>query len=258
MSPRPSLALRNAAALERLLWNRRGERRLPGTAELDRALARMSAGELWRLCEREPRGPLYFLPTREWIAALARRCRTLGRTVLEVGAGDGFVARRLARAAPGLRVIATDSGAWERPEGRMSAAERRRLRGEAIPGLRLGPEVLRLEALRAVRRFRPDVVLAVWLPPGPLFSRLVRAPCRWLLEVGAPGGVTGEGAYGWRFSHELVEGALVERARCRLDAPAGPPRTRVTLYRGGLHEEFHEERPREGDWLWQFRPQRRG
>ncbi|MHB1843559.1 MAG: class I SAM-dependent methyltransferase, partial [Deltaproteobacteria bacterium] len=209
---------------------------------------------LWRFCEEEPRGPLYFLPTREWIAALVRVCRRLGRVVVEVGAGDGFVSRCLARAAPELRVIATDSGAWTRPSARMNAAERRRLRGAALPGIRLGPNVLRLGAVEAVRRFRPDVVLAVWLPPGPLFSRLVRAPCRYVLEIGVPGGVTGEGNWGWRFAHEPCEGAIEARARCRLDAPPTLPRTRVTLAFGRRHPEYREERPRAGDWLWQFRP----
>ena len=74
-------------------------------------------------------------------------------------------------------------------------------------------------ALEAIRRYRPDVVLAVWLPPGPLLSQLIRSPCRYVLEVGAPGGVTGQGAWDWRLAHEFCDGPLERLARCRLDAP---------------------------------------
>jgi hypothetical protein len=244
-------------ALADALWGRAGERRLPSTRVLDRALGALAPGELWRLCELSPSGPLYFLPTREWIAALGRGCVRLGRRVLEVGAGDGFVSRSLQAAQPELDVIATDSGAWERPAARMTAAEARSRVGRKALGLKLGPKVVRLDAVAAVRRYRPDVVLAVWLPPGPLLSRLIAAPCRHVLEVGAAGGVTAAGNWDWRFSHELLDGALEERARCRLDErPKRKLHTTVTLYHGSLHPDFAVERPRPGDWLYQFKPAR--
>lgn len=247
----------SSAAVARLLWDEAGARRLPRTADLDRALAAISPRALFRLCEEDPRGPLYFLPTKEWIRALAATCRGLGPRTLEVACGDGFVARCLRNVAPDLEILATDSGAWEDPRARMTAAEARALGAKQIPGLRLGEGVRRAEAVASVRRFEPDVTLAVWLPPGPLLARLIRAPTRFVLEVGAAGGVTGEGAWGWRFSHELALGPLERWARCRLDArPGRGLATRVTLYHGRRHPEFHEERPSRGDWLFQFKPVR--
>jgi hypothetical protein len=239
----------------KILWSADGRRRLPPTRALDQALAALPRKALWRACELSPTGPLYLLPTREWIAALGATCARLGRRVLEVGAGDGFVASCLREAQPRLEVIATDSGAWERPRARMTVSEARSAVGRAALGLKLGPDVLRMDAVAAVRRYRPDVVLAIWLPPGTLLSRLVRAPCRYVLEVGAAGGVTAGGNWDWRFSHELLEGALVSRARCRLDErPQRELHTTVTLYHGRRHPDFAVERPRPGDWLYQFKP----
>src|SRR5439155_216905 len=80
--------------------------------------------------------------------------------------GDGFLSAALRQAAPGLEVIASDSGAWTDPRARMTARERREFRGINVPGVRLGASVLRLDALAAIRRTRPDLVLASWLPPG--------------------------------------------------------------------------------------------
>src|SRR5205807_1281564 len=146
-------------------------------------------------CELDPRGPLYLLPTRELIGALASRIHACGaKRVLEVAGGDGFLSAALRQAAPGLEVIASDSGAWTDPRARMTARERREFRGINVPGVRLGASVLRLDALAAIRRTRPDLVLASWLPPGALLERLVRAPVRYVLEIGAKDGVT-PGAY---------------------------------------------------------------
>jgi len=108
-------------------------------------------------------------------------------------------------------------------------------------------------ALAAIRRMRPDLVLACWLPPGNLLSRLIRAPVRHVLEIGAKDGAT-PGAWNWRFAHQFCE-ELERRARCRLDErPARTLHSRVTLYFGRSHPEFAVERVRKGDWLWQFRP----
>ena len=238
----------------RLLWTRDGQRRTPPERALDAALGRLRRGELYRLCEFDPRGPLYLLPTRELVRALARRLRSLGaRRVLEVAAGDGVLSAALRRAAPDLKVIATDSGAWADPRARMNARERRELRGVPVPGIRLGREVMKADAVAAIRRVRPDVVLACWLPPGDLLARLIRAPARYVLEIGARDAVT-PGAWNWRFAHEFCE-ELESRARCRLDErPGRELHSRVTLYYGRAHPDFACERVRPGDWLWQFRP----
>jgi hypothetical protein len=240
--------------VERLLWTRSGERRVPSARALDAAVARLRRGELFDLCELDPRGPLYLLPTLELVRELAARIRKMGaRRVLEVAAGDGFLSRALQRAAPELDIVASDSGAWADPRARMNARERRQLRGVDVPGVRLGPGVERLDALVAIRRTRPDLVLASWLPPGTLLDRLIRAPVRHVLEIGAKGGVT-PGAWSWRFAHEFCED-LERHARCRLDErPGRELHSRVTLYFGSRHPAHALERVRPGDWLWQFRP----
>jgi 2-polyprenyl-3-methyl-5-hydroxy-6-metoxy-1,4-benzoquinol methylase len=257
-SRKGSARLRKArAALACALWSANGERRLPGGRELDEALRALPPDELTWICEFSPLGPLYFLPTRRFVLALARELRQLGaRRVLEVAAGDGFLSRALARAAPELEVMASDDASWEEPSARMSKAEQRALRAEAVPGLRLGANVERISAQRAVRKHAPDVVVCAWLPPGDLLDALIRAPTQYVLEIGAGAGVTA-GAYSWRFEHDFLEGAIERYARCRLDArPEQALHSRVTLYYGRAHPNFHEERVRPGDWLWQFRPKR--
>ena len=250
--------VRARAALAHALWNARGERKLPGADELDRALSGLSAADLAWLCELSPLGPLYLLPTRRFVHRLAATIEQLGVTrVLEVAAGDGFLSRALARAAPTLSVTASDSGAWVEPHARMSTRERRELAKVAVPGLALGSDVLPLEASQAIASCAPELVLCSWLPPGHrLLDALIRAPVRYVLELGAGSGVTAS-AYCWRFAHEFLDGPLEQSARCRLDArPHEALHSRVTLYFGKAHEEHHEEAVRPGDWLHRFKPRR--
>lgn len=249
---------RARAQLSRALFAKTGERRLPSAPELDRALAANSPDEIAWICEFSALAPLYFLPTRRFVHALARELRSLGaRRVVEVAAGDGFLSRCLHRIAPDLEIVATDDGSWSNPAARMSAAERRAFRGAEVPGIRSGESVQRMSARRAVRELAPDVVLCAWLPPGHLLDTLIRAPVRHVLEIGAGSGITAS-AYSWRFAHVFVEGPLERYARCRLDArPARELHSRITLYYGRAHPEYHEERVRPGDWLWQFKPERR-
>lgn len=232
------------AALARLLWTRDGERRIPSTPALDRALSALPRGELEWIAEFNGLAPLYLIPTRPFLRALAKTIRGCGaRRVLEVAAGDGHLTRSLRAIAPELDWIATDSGAWERPEARMTPAERRRLRGVAIAGLPPGAGVERLEARAAIRRFAPDLVLASWLPPGPTLARLIRAPVRHVLEIGAGGGITGDSSC-WRFEHDFLD-EVEALGRCRLDErPRRERQTRVTLYFGAAHEDYAEDRDR--------------
>jgi hypothetical protein len=215
--------------MERLLWNEAGDRLVPAAAAFDRAAARLRPGMLFRICELNPHGPIYLIPTLPFLRALARRIRACGaRTVLEVAAGDGHLARSLQRIAPDLRVLATDSGAWSRPRARMSPRERRAFRGKEVAGLPPGPDVLRLDATEAIRMLQPDLVLVSWAPPGPLLGRVVRA-ARLVLEIGAGSGITGD-IRCWRYPHEFCDD-LDALGRCRLDErPARSLHTRVTLY----------------------------
>jgi hypothetical protein len=241
--------------LQQLLFDRNSRRRLPGQRALDQALAPLTAEELFWYCETRSSGPLYLLPTREFVKGLAKLVKGLAGpagTVLEVAAGDGFLTRSLHPAAPALRWLASDSGAWEAPGARMSAAERRRETGR-IEGVRLGLGVERRDAVASICAHRPEVVIACWLPPGKLFERILRAPCRFVIELGSGGGVTGQGEWGWRFAHEFAPPAIEKLARSRLDA-GGSRRTQLTIYYGRRHPEYREERPRSGTWLSQFKP----
>jgi hypothetical protein len=244
------------AQLARLLWDSRGERKLPGARALDEALEALPPAELAWLFELAPLGPLYLLPTRSFVRALASQLSALGVTsVLEVAAGDGLLARALAKLAPQLTVHAADTGAWDDPRARMSAVEQRALANTVVPGLRLGSNVERSSAKRAIARHSPDLILCSWLPPGhTLLDSLIRSKVRYVLELGADHGVTAS-AYCWRFTHEFLEGPLEQTARCRLDVrPAKQLHSRATLYFGASHPEFHLERVRAGDWLHQFKP----
>ncbi len=215
------------AATARLLWNEDGDRLVPPLAALDRALAALPRGELEWICEWNLLAPIYLIPTRPFLRALARGMRACGaRRVLEVAAGDGHLSAALAREAPDLEVAASDSGAWERPTARMNARERRELKRKEIAGLAPGPGVHRLEARAAIRKFKPHLVLACWLPPGPLLSRVLRSGARWVLEIGAGSGITGD-IRCWRFEHEFCE-ELDRLGRCRLDGQK--LHTRATLY----------------------------
>ena len=218
------------ATVERLLWDEDGERRVPSAAALDRAVSALARGDLERICEFNPFGPVYFIPTAPFLRALARRIRSRGaRQVLEVAAGDGHLTRALSAHAPDLRIVASDSGKWERPHARMSPRERRELRGTAVSGIRPRSDVVRLDARAAIDRFRPDLVLACWLPPGPLLGRILRASDRDVIEIGAGSGITGDISC-WRYEHEFCD-ELDALGRCRLDErPARKLHTRVTLY----------------------------
>jgi hypothetical protein len=248
--------LRKARAqLAKTLWTTRGERKLPGSAALDRALSALPERELAWMCEFAPLGPLYFLPTRSFVQALARTLRELGvRRVLEVAAGDGFLAQSLAAADRTLEIVAADSGDWAKPHARMTKSEQRKLAGTFVPGLALGHHVHKLEATKAVRKFAPDLVLAAWLPPGDMLDALVTSQVRFVLEIGAGSGVTAS-AFSWRFAHDFLEGPIEQRARCRLDTrPERQRHSRITLYYGKRHPEHFQEDVRPGEFLWQFRP----
>lgn len=91
---------------------------------------------------------LYGFPTTELVEWLRRRIG--GRPALEIGAGHGVLAEAL-----GIR--ATDSFQQLRPEYRAlyEAAKQ--------PIVPYGPNVEAQEALMAVRKYKPDVVIGSWI-----------------------------------------------------------------------------------------------
>lgn len=224
-----------------LIWLNNGRRRLPRECELRRAIEACDPRDVWWVCEMNSSGPVYFLPTREWVAALCSLLDELhATTVLEVAAGDGFLARCIKKARPTLRVIASDSGAWRRAKARMSAKERVDYARYSLPGLALGEQVQRLAATRAVQQYKADVVIVSWAPPGTLVERVIRSPTRFVIDVGTDGDACGNGARTWRFTNEYRTGPLQDRALCRLDThPSTYRHSRVMLYYGGAHPCAH-------------------
>lgn len=154
-----ALAAREAGGTVRLdLWSGLVVQKLFFSRGLARKPASLAAFRLlWPLVRRrrivmplvQARG-IYCFYSRELVRRLARLAA--GRPCLELGAGDGSLARFLA--AEGVAITATDDASW----------------GHAVVP---PPEVERLEAREALRRRPAPVVLCSWPPPGNPFERAV-------------------------------------------------------------------------------------
>lgn len=137
---------------QRLLFAR-GLARKPASLRAFRLLWPLAPGRR-RLMPLVQAQGIWCFYSRELVAALAQLAR--GRPVLEIGAGDGTLSRFLA--AAGVSARATDDQSWPRPGG-------------------YPPEVERLDAVAAVARHGPAVVICSFPPPGNAFERKVlRAP----------------------------------------------------------------------------------
>lgn len=236
------------AALVDVLFDARGNRRLPADKALVAAIAACGPEDLWWVCEANSRGPLYLLPTREWITALVAFVDEVkAKSVLEVAAGDGFVSACLQRRRPALRVIASDDFSWTKPDRRMNDDDRKEfarfVSAGALKGIQPLPIVEKLSAVAAVKKHQPDLVLVSWAPPGTLVERVIRAPSKLVLDISVDGDVCGNGNATWRFEKEFLDGPLEQRALCRLDQhPDAGRATRATLYFGKRHKRFGVEK----------------
>ncbi|MEX3635976.1 hypothetical protein [Paraburkholderia sp. BR14320] len=94
------------------------------------------------------RNGLYCLPTTELVDWL--RDVISGQSAIEIGAGNGVI-------AAALGIPATDSWMQEHP------AIAAYYRVHAQPTVRYGAHVEKLAAYEAVRKYRPDVVIASWV-----------------------------------------------------------------------------------------------
>ena len=95
-------------------------------------------------------GGSYCVFTAEFIGKLTELFD--GQQVLEVGAGDGTLAKFLKNA--GINIIATDDHSWSHK-------------------ISFNNEVIRMSAAEALGKFSPTVVLCSWPPPGNTFERLI-------------------------------------------------------------------------------------
>lgn len=95
---------------------------------------------------------IYCFYSRGLVEALARLIGD--RACLEIAAGDGTLSRFLA--AEGVAITATDDYSWQR-------------------SVNYPETVLKLDAVQALKRFRPRVVVCSWPPAGNGFERQVLA-----------------------------------------------------------------------------------
>lgn len=147
----------------------RGRRRVPSWREVADFLQQ---GGVFSEVALTAQAQLYFLPTAEFLRALIGLFRHLGvKRVLEVGAGEGFLAGALA--AQGFQVRATDL--------------------EAVPGAPYGAQVQRAGHLEAAARFQPELAFWCWPPLGSRAPQeLLQAPSlKYYLDVGDGGCATG-------------------------------------------------------------------
>lgn len=107
--------------------------------------AQTEQAERSRLCVEHG---LYCLPTVELVEHL--RGLIGGQRAIEIGAGNGVIARALG-------IPATDSRMQEMPHYRKKYQQL----GQAV--VRYGDNVERLDASVAIKRYRPKVVLAAWV-----------------------------------------------------------------------------------------------
>jgi len=143
---------RLAGLLVQALLFRRGLDRKPASLTAFRLLWPLVPGRRRLMPLVQPRG-IYCFYSRALVRELARLLSGRGE-VLELGAGDGTLARFLA--AEGLPVRATDDGSWRH-------------------AIDYPPEVERLGAAAALERHRPRAVLCAFPPPGNAFERRVLA-----------------------------------------------------------------------------------
>jgi hypothetical protein len=159
---------------------------------------------------------VYFFPSREWVRTLWRYLKLLKVTrLLEAGAGRGYLTAALAPwcAAAGIRFRAVDTGD-----------------GEFVSGLPVYAGVERADALTAARKFKPEVVLYAWPPPGQSVAPLCQMDfLHYLILIGeADGGATGA-REDWQTLPHKVSPALSRYGRGR----TGTLSHRVTIFYGG-------------------------
>jgi hypothetical protein len=203
------LGLVTGFVLQRLLFTA-GLRRKPAALPLVRAIWPLLPGRGLLLPLVQPKG-IYCFYSRRLITDLARLIGD--RTCLEIAAGDGTLARFLHDR--GVQIRATDDLSWR-------------------DTIEYGAEVEALDAARALRRHRSEVVICSWPPPGNDFERRVfETPEVQLYIVLA--GVTEAAAGNWatyRAQHDF-EMTLDQRLSAGLLPPGAGA---AYVFRRSIHE----------------------
>lgn len=132
---------RDVTHLDRLLLDEQGLVRVLPASKL-RELDTMDV-RIW--CHKRA---VYGLPSEELVSFL--RDRIAGRTAIEIGAGHGALGRA-------LKIPVTDNRMQERPDIRLHYL----LTGQ--PTIAYPRDVVGIDALEAVKKYRPQVVIASWV-----------------------------------------------------------------------------------------------
>jgi hypothetical protein len=158
---------------------------------------------------------VYFFPSREFVQVLMRYLKLLGVSrLLEVGAGRGYLTAALAplSAAAGISFRAVDRG-----------------EGEFVSGEPVYPGVEPGYALAALDRFRPEVALYAWPPPGQSVAPICQRPfLHYLIVIGEGGGGATGAREDWLTLPHRESPALSRYGRGR----TGSQPHRVTIFYG--------------------------
>jgi hypothetical protein len=169
---------------------------------------------------------VYFFPSREFVQVLMRYLKLLRVTrLLEAGAGRGYLTAALAplSAAAGIRFRAVDRG-----------------EGEFVSGLPVYPGVEPGDALAALIRFRPQVVLYAWPPPEQSVAAICQTPfLHYLILIGEAGGGATGAREDWLTLPHRESPALSRYGRGR----TGSRPHRVTIFYGAGRLSSSRHRP---------------
>lgn len=100
---------------------------------------------------------IYQIPNEEFVANLARHIKEIdANTILEIGAGRGIISKFVSKIL-GKKIILTDSYEWWENENRMKDLEY--------------SNVLKKTYIEAIEEFRPDLIIASWIPFGECWTR---------------------------------------------------------------------------------------
>lgn len=147
---RVQLGLWSGALIQRLMFAR-GLERKPVSLSAFKFWWRLAPDRRLLMPLVQPKG-IYCFYSRELIQALVGLLGT--RPALEVAAGDGTLSRFLAGSGAGTEIRAVDDQSW----------------GHAIT---YPTEVERLDAVSALRKYRPRVVICSFPPAGNAFERQI-------------------------------------------------------------------------------------
>ncbi len=132
------------------------------------------------------RNNIFQVWNKEYIEALSKEIPSLIRKdlVLEVAAGDGMLSHWLREY--GVNIKATDNMSWHNKEP-----------NERVPPLKLHSEVEKLDAISAIRKYKPRMVISSWIPYGSeIDCEILDEDPEYLILIGeGDGGCTGSSKF---------------------------------------------------------------